>query len=355
MTLTIDSILDHLSNGSVSAGIASGADNVTVPEYRLPVCSWEGVTQGQKFVHAFNSIAPPQTFPADFGRIIRTMGAIVASYSLHDTDESVITLVGAAPVNPRYTLALPSSSEIGRAVTVMLAFKVNWWNINHHLGGPKLMSYAAKVIREQAGDQFADVSTGDNLTFLWASAHWLSSRVAMQIFGYNLEVALNGFSVTINSDIAMRIRSSPATTAKVFVSVAVIKLISGTDASRAINTNMDGRIRDLIILAHNIAEHPMSYHPGALYLGVTRIELPDLDDVYSIVKAFLTTTLDGTTLSKAQCMNAITADVSTQERIRLLRDNPTTSAMYGRRSYDIIGGTGRAADAEIQVPHPAHV
>ena len=130
-----------------------------------------------------------------------------------------------AVTNPRGTWlsTYTSQSETSKALTVLIATKINWFCTNHHVGQGKASRYISKVV----STTYSWASTGDGGIIdkaresVWKVGHWISTHLSLRLLGMRTgvrvcvhPVAAGLDEVVLSEDFKVRCDSPPAGMAK---------------------------------------------------------------------------------------------------------------------------------------------
>jgi len=109
--------------------------------------------------------------------------------------------------------------DLGPAVTLILATKLNWWQTNHHTGQGGMSPYIVKVTNVLLPDMDAE----NKCELTHTLGHWASTRACLNILKIrclaadrmnNVVVKAQNVNVEVTDDMLIRVKSMPAGTAK---------------------------------------------------------------------------------------------------------------------------------------------
>lgn len=181
--------------------------------------------------------------------------------------------------------------------TIVLATKVNYWQMNHHIGQPEVTGYVKKAIRICFKDE--DLAELGNMC--WIAGHWVSTKGFLKSIGVR-HVVSKGAQMHFprpSVDMKLRFNSAPAGTARYGFVNAVIKKLDGTAYPGFLP--LMPQFRSCQRFCAQIHNAPAKYHLGAQYLTgrVRNVVDPVDDDFFNSVCAIVHGAFSGSTLAKA--------------------------------------------------------
>lgn len=275
-------------DGVFEAGIAIGIDNklpdskrLRVPRDRSPEnASCYAATWAKKYCHDNNIIENDIRKVVIAGAYIAVrIGAIRSSADTHDADgdwlidDPAIEYMAVDPDEVTYI-------DAQRALTIMIATKVNWWLTNHHTGQQTMSGFVRKVIKTHYGQMETHESLWMDIAHMMG--HWISTKYILTRGGIDDILATEPHidnvpaPLCLAPDVIKRLESLPAGTHRLALCHAL--------ASRLVKSPLlylCPRIREFAgfpITANNIRGNRAHFHIGAKYLtGLDRYPFDDLE------------------------------------------------------------------------------
>jgi hypothetical protein len=145
----------------------------------------------------------------------------------------VVEIATISAANVAATRALLTVENITFAVTLILATKINFWQMNHHVGSVGGSAFINKVMAMLLGT----AAIPEDITVAHSFGHWCSTHVVFEIIGIvtRIEVApivagaeVNRARIHITDDFKLRIQGMPAGAAKHGLCHAFVKKYSST-------------------------------------------------------------------------------------------------------------------------------
>lgn len=297
-----DCVADVSVNGIKQAGLAAGAEKLKIVSDCLFVGGSPMEAAFSAFLACFSLF---DTFPEVLMSIIAAAYKIAEFEWFDDSSYTVSAFVreddDAVKLKFLSLKARMNSDHFQNGLNLLVATKVNWWQMNHHVGQGSLMGYAKKMVVAKFGE--AAGKDRDVYNCVWKLGHWASTRGVLASLGVK-EVGskLREFPEPAD-DVKIRIRGFPAGTAKVGFCFAV---------SIRIYMGMFYRIvgylpnqMSIIELASMIYKHPARFHVGASHLipGSGRQDCSVAEEDIRFASAYIHALGKGSSLSGSQaCM-----------------------------------------------------
>jgi len=298
-------IPDHL-NGALDLGIAAGVDTISDQSAYLHFSA--GILETEAAVrHAVSRLVIPVGW-SDFVKSLYVRSAIyVVSNGLVTASSNATENSTAVAVNgdDAITAILNTDVDGVRVATLVWATKVTYWMVNHHVGqdASKIAGYVGKVIN--AWELSGETGIRDAL---WRVGHWVDTKYAMVELG--IDDIQGGYAkrdlVRMSDDMALRVKSNPAGTAKLFTYYEIYKLVVKSVFSLFIT--METSQDDIEASVASVQDDPVRYHMGSIFLsgeerlnanGFTESELADLAAFIHVVQPTGTLAKAGVIIPKA--------------------------------------------------------
>jgi hypothetical protein len=298
-------IPDHL-NGALDLGIAAGVDTISDQTAFLHFPAGILATEAAVRHAVCRLVIPP-----GWSDLVKSLYVRSAVYVISNglvgahSNATVNSLVAAVSDDAAITAILDTEVDGTRVATLVWATKVTYWMVNHHVGqdANKIAGYVGKVIN--AWELSGEAGIRDAL---WRVGHWVDTRYAMVELGIaNIQ---GGYArrnlVRMSDDMALRVRSNPAGTAKLFTYYEIYKLAVRSVFSLFI-TVATPRV-DIEESVALVEANPVRYHMGSLFLsgeakldaaGFTEAELADLAAFIHVVQPNGSLAKAGVIISKA--------------------------------------------------------
>lgn len=179
-----------------------------------------------------------------------------------------ITPAEADAVNAMY-----SDNKMIDAGILIMATKITYWQMNHHVGQGFMQGYVKKVFTVK----FPDASPETWLKTVHTVGHWGSSVRIFHMLEFPEMRVDHPFNdvrgVTGSDDVRLRVQSCPAGTAVIAVNYAACMKLLRSPMLYLFPMATD--LEQLIDAFHAIRAHPTRYHVGAQYLtGYPKEPLP---------------------------------------------------------------------------------
>lgn len=191
------------------------------------------------------------------------------------------------------------------AAAVALGTKVNFWAMNHHTGTSmeSAEGYVAKILDFAQNKLRLPPVTPQVVTMTWVLGHFISTRSCLRSWGIiNIDDCPEAaYFPAAGKDIAIRLQSGPAGTAKMMACRAILSVGMSTMLGSALPYTPG-------MLA--LSKAPSSildarYHVGSQYLtGRIMLEHPSApsDEIIQILAAFIHAASPKSTLADAKCL-----------------------------------------------------
>jgi len=341
-------LIDISANGPASVGLAAGADRVRLPTEALRVAG----TMLQIYKSAFYST---YACAAEFPKVHRVLigaGGLIAANKWFDATCNVID-TDAFEANDfdakgeAMVIYDITKEELAQAMHLVYAVKINWWQMNHHVGQGSFAGYVAKVIPILFGD--GAVKSNAVFNSVWVMSHWVSTTQilnSLEITG--IDPAIGAYKILPPADdIKIRANGFPAGTAKVAVCHAVVKRIIGSVFASVLPPIPD--LMQLINSVNLVLKDPASFHVGARILKKDgKRNLPDLsDDLLRYCSAYVHSALKGSTLSRAKVLLPIEEVKGEEVFTRVVAINTALAkrGMNDENALLLVSGSGAGLTA----------
>lgn len=282
-------------NGRFEAGLAVGIDPTLPNEDKLPIL-WPQDITGNRTVESFDlrravgyamgwvfnrhgNSQYAATYAAAAQIIIRANITRIfesGELNIYDGDWTLLLEADRAivPCTAAF-LNLVTPAELSRALTIIVATKINLWTMNHHTGQGQMAGYAAKVCRAKFNTDISDAM----ITMAHTIGHWASTLAVWEVaevrFLRHSTVALPETEVTIglSDDAKLRFTGMPAGSHRLGVAYEAALRLSRTTTGRFCPGVVS--FRGLPEARAVVLERPVAYHMGAGYFtGQARLPLP---------------------------------------------------------------------------------
>lgn len=294
-------VLPDLFNGPIAVGIAASTDVMHRLEQKL---AFEVGIASDAAARAFavRRIQVAAGWAPEVKGFLVKAAIFVISKDIVDQDGGARTNAGAglaaANTDGDIQAWLAAAPEDTRVVTLLLATKVTFVMLNHHVGtnAAQVEGYAGKVLRAWEMQGLAGMREA-----LWMAGHWMNTRQALHELGYpGLQlVRAQTLGIEVQDDMRLRITGGVAGTAKTLVYLAAYEMLIRTAYIYVVIMITD--IDELRAAAAAIHAEPMEYHMGSQYLtGHPRKVAPALpDEDMSALASWLHAVIPNHTVSKS--------------------------------------------------------
>jgi len=304
----IDKYISHLdNNGTIEVGISAGADAGLPDDQRLRVmvdnsakaralaaaaemAYGKDVTKFEDVLEvacAFHTVA--------LGLVQIQKGKII------DGDAVILNPANRKPLPPDWEKAI-LAMDFATAIGVIVAGKVTWWAMNHHVGQNKnaIEGYSKKFFSVKFGEK----SESDYRSIIYRCSHRASTRCVFEALGRGIKVTTDYpiRRIIPSADVKLRLDAAPAGTHRGSVAYAAFWRLSRSGllpyCPNAIN--MFPHIKSF----EHVMANPIRYHIGSSYLIGKREQYDD--QVYAgclgRLSSFIQAVYGNSTLAKSPHM-----------------------------------------------------
>lgn len=273
-------------NGITEVGLAAGADAVLNPDRKLRVL--RNCHDPAKLIECALSYLETTSISDPIGKRI-IVAAIYAlfNYDLVRLDKLELDHVWVTSKGNVVNQIVPTVKEIMEALTLIIATKVNFYSTNHHTGQSIVTGYPAKVVKAIYENWDLSIATDT----LHTIGHWASTPLMFRIFGLEHDESAvgtgKGYTVSISRDIALRLDSTPAGTAKLGLCYNIASRLRGHEILPYV-PNIDV-ITNAIKAYHEVMGNRCRYHiSSSVITGQPRLEYDDsvYDEPLAILGTF---------------------------------------------------------------------
>jgi len=249
--------LAEIFNGPIRVGVAVGADTPTGGLATL--------------LHGADLVATMLALPFDDGveGPVKDIVRALAGYGAADPrrlDEACSTR--GAPVAVAGAALPDADGLIQVACTLLISAKINWWTMNHHIGVPRPAGYFGKVWRNTAARMGFSLDSVANVNAIWCATHWFNTKGVLSAIGVpGIDQAeADCFDFDIGADVLLRVRSTPAGTARLCDSMEALKVIDAWGVFDFVRTASAAEIAEIEASVEAVENDPARYHVGSRYL-----------------------------------------------------------------------------------------
>lgn len=275
-------------NGSLEAGIAVGTDPSLSATLKLPIagvnmeaalknaCAWAfcNFRGKEEKVHCLYVCG---AYIAIRGQLCQKVGTT----SDGDWDDRTVASDPTADEIKKINEFL-TEENIRRALTIIVATKANWWQMNHHVGQGEVAGYVKKVL----GIYFPGAIPSSAVEMAHTIGHWCSTITILNkagVAGIKNPTPLpyaGGIDIELSDDAKLRFQGFPAGTHRLVVAFEAAKRLVRSPLAAFCPAVAD--FSAIPPLRASVNEALSSYHIGASYLtGVNRALYSDTqNDAY---------------------------------------------------------------------------
>jgi len=275
----IDKYISHLeANGSIEVGISAGADAGLTDDLRLRVlidpsarnralAAAAAMSHGKDISRAEDVLEVACAFhTVALGLVQVGKGKII------DGDAVILKPENKLVMSAEWEKAV-ITFDVATAVGVIVAGKVTWWAMNHHVGQNKnaIEGYSKKFFSVKFGEK----SEADYRGLIYRCSHRASTRCVLNALGRGIKVPSDYpiRRIVPSADVKLRLDAAPAGTHRGSVAYAAFWRLSRSGllpyCPNAIN--MFPHIKSF----ERVMEHPIRYHIGSGYLIGKREDYDD--------------------------------------------------------------------------------
>lgn len=308
--MSINIVLPSI-NGEVEAGITIGVDASLPDDKKLPILISAGKIAAHNLVKQnaalwaykqFNDATARQLFTNGVMALIDT-GCICTVGGVVDGDY-YYTQVTTAPtqVDKEAIEALVNRETMAKALTVVIATKVNFWLMNHHTGQDQVAGYVKKVLKVFYPNAVSDqlVSAAHNLGHFCSTLYILGIAGIKHIRKTVSILKTEDSKIILSAETKLRFSAMPAGTDRIAIAYEAAKRLV-----RSVYAAYCPGVEDFSIIPETrdkILEAPAKYHIGTSYLtGEARADYQDTNaNAYlGRLGTFITTLYKQSTLAKS--------------------------------------------------------
>lgn len=279
-------------NGELEAGITIGVDSSLPDEKKLPILTLAGKPAAIEVVKQHAAVwAFAQHMEARARRLLvnGVIGLIDTGCLCYTGEDRSLIPDGdwrfqSTTMSPTQDVinavqALCSVEDIGKAVTVAIATKANFWLMNHHTGQGNVVGYVKKVLEVFYGAEvlMALVEAAHSLGHFCSTLKILSLANIAGLREVRVLIQATGSSVKLSADTTLRFSSMPAGTHRLAVAFEAARRLVRSSYAPFCPDVQD--FRSIPEVRDSVMTRPASYHIGASYLtGLPRADYQDTDN-----------------------------------------------------------------------------
>jgi len=302
----IAAILNQLPsvNGDIEVGLSVGVDRSIDDKFKLPI--YTAIQNEDRRAIAFASaLWAYDKFKGQFQKYYTVSAYCAVAYGLvrsNDGDSKADT--GELPEvgNRADAIKLMLTEEnVQKCILMMVATKINLWLINHHVGTPKLQSFAKKVATVHLNCTSANEE--EIASLMHTVGHWCSTKYILAKLGMIpvdssvVYASVGSFDFNISEDVKLRVSSPPAGTHRHNLVYLITKRLVGHFIAPYSNVLID--VGPYLNTYHEMLKKKHLYHVGSLYLCGDKVkEFSDTDAnaVLGRLTTFITTFYKNSTI-----------------------------------------------------------
>lgn len=295
-------------NGPSEVGIAAGSDVISDSLVRLQIGPHGSGNTGV-MVAAFSAhyVAAVHLKVSPFWVKIAVAAAVfIAKNGVFDKECAIDETVPADfSLTPEVSTTLDDiardSQWMAKALGVVSATKVNWFQTNHHTGQGRMQGYIRKFV------SFIDpaIAEGDVesslITLVWAIGHWASTGAVLAALGVkHVKTLISKVPFPKPADdMKLRLASLPAGVAKFGVVKAIFDRIAVSVVAEFLPPCPG--VDDVYKIHDTILQHPLAFHIGRHFISRNPVkELPAVpEEVIEYAAAYIHAAHAGTTLARS--------------------------------------------------------
>jgi hypothetical protein len=301
-------VLPEFPNGSIDVGIAGARDICTDAAKRLHFRGdVDPADESVKYVVSRMVVGktwskPVRAFCIQAATwIIRNKFVdVVAGVVLNCGDAAVVTFT-----DDEVKDALTAAIDPSRVISLILATKVTFVMLNHHVGtvSNEISGYVGKMVKAYGLEDESGIREA-----LWMVGHWADTRQSLYEIGYpnvvDAEDRKKQMNINITDDMRMRIGGGVAGAAKFLVYYAVYLKLARS--AYGLLVGLDLRKSAAEKMYAEIKADPLAYHMGSVYL-VGKQQIPS--DIYTEedkvkLASFVWAVMENSTLAKSPTLMA---------------------------------------------------
>ncbi|APG78078.1 hypothetical protein [Wenzhou qinvirus-like virus 2] len=257
------------------------------------------------------------------------------AYKAHVTEDPAALKEGAMRY-PNFSeevlrAVVANEGRMRAALTMLFATKVLWWKSNHHTGQGSPAQYVTKVAQALFPELFDDTAAEETRAAFWnvvhTAGHWVSTAAFLKAYvardpgsqmamGGTCDPATDDLDIsrwpTISDDLRLRVQSSPAGTAPLFVCREVVrKWVRGMMAP-LMPVDIRAFATTTAAAADEVLANPIAYHISSGKFSATaratRVNVAVDEEVISSCRSYCEVVIPGSTLAKSPTLARFDAD-----------------------------------------------
>lgn len=165
-----------------------------------------------------------------------------------------------------------------KCIDLMIATKVNWWEMNHHTGQGTLQGYTAEFAANVLKVEYAYAAA--YTTMINTCGRWCSTKIVMRLLGKDKVLQVPNFKspkmdiIVPSDDVKIRIKRAPAGCRRHAIAYAGMNKLINHPVGRF--TDIYESAKEICATYNSIAEAPETYHFRSAYLtGVKHMNFED--------------------------------------------------------------------------------